>query len=192
MSEFPKVFYSGSIISVRRFLGCIKTSYFHVFAIAHQGCLPFISVFTPPNSLESTSVSFTFLHVAMILRHSSFPDILSAIIERVVIFMVYVTRRRINDNTMHKNSFSGFIPLGIETTGICAPHGLPIPFREPLKISGIDNRVLIARKRNQAVGFIKRLNNRVAFHALFHWSSLKGPLEFSRYFSTFGDSPSHP
>jgi hypothetical protein len=144
--------------------------------------LPLFAMFVPRYSFESAGVARTPFAVHVILRVIAFAQILSAVVQRVMVpmvaFFILVTRQ---NYLMHSSSFSANASNSVKTFSICIPFRTPNELGQPRKISGIDDGVLALRERYQSVGLVERMNNRMAFHAG-HRSSEKGLLLFSRQF----------
>jgi hypothetical protein len=114
------------------------------------------------------------------------PSIIQAIAVAVVALLAIITSQY---QSMHSYFWSAIVNLigsqCIEFTGLRVLICPPIPLREPVKITSINDGILALRERDQSVGCIKRLDNRVSFNAAFHRCTPSALLKFSRYCITF-------
>lgn len=185
MSELSEMNYRGLVVSKSRFLGRTKLPNVCMSSMNFNSSQPSFIAFIPTNTLEAAGVERIQSLVAMILKGRSFSEIISSIIQSVMVPMISLFFSFTAKNqSVHVNRYSALPSASVERFHLRIPICEPIPLRKPLEIAGIDNRVLTLRKRDKAVRFIERLNNRVAFHMVFHRSTSNGLLEFSRYFST--------
>jgi hypothetical protein len=59
------------------------------------------------------------------------------------------------------------IPHGIKAFVVLAPPSVPIPLRNMLKVSGVNDGILALRQWNNSVGLVKRLDNFVSCYTIF-------------------------
>lgn len=179
MSELPMKFTGSSIVDSSRLFFVKKISKMNPFAIFSYLDSPRRRFFAELDSFESARVVFCQSSIATILRAVTFTQINSAVIKSVSIYMVnFLSARKYNP--VHLNSFiRSTASIGVEPIAIVM--GAPIPLHQPIVIDSIDFSGLSLRQRNKAIGWVERLGNCMSLHAVFHWSSFKGLLSFSRY-----------
>lgn len=143
---------------------------------------PLSRLAAPINTLESTRASLLRSFVECVLLFGALAKIPSAIIKRIVISVVSLLPFRTSENqSVHEDGGFSISSDNVECPGR-GRLGTPRPSNEPFVISGINNSILTLRKRDKSVGLVKRLFDRVSFHAAFHWSTSNGLLKYSRYF----------
>lgn len=140
------------------------------------------SIFEKTYSFVATGIREWFSHVTHVLSVCAFAKIISAIVQCVVIHVVYFVGRTDSENhSVHCYPFAFAFPNGIVQVTI------PVPLVEPLKIGSIHDSNFSLGQRDKAIGFIKRLSNCVTLHATFwHRSTSNGSLQLSRYCTTEG------
>ncbi len=161
-SEATVIFLSCLIISASCIFWCRESSKMQILPIFTNGSIPSLCFFAPIDPFESARIIGLLLLICAILQSCSLSKIGSSIVQTISIYMVYVHIRTGFENyTMHSyfligshyvKSFRRIIPLCI-----------PIPARKPFKILCIDNSVLVSRKWNQAIRWIKWLGNGMPF-----------------------------
>src|ERR1700739_1010394 len=125
------------------FFGGFKTAEVDIF-------FPVMDYGAPPVSnfgyaFVSTGIVGSKSSIARILSGCGFSQIFSAVVERVVVFVVpFFTWSTTEDFPCHvqNRSFFAVYTLGahrVETAGFVIPLGAPIPLVEPRIISGIDH-----------------------------------------------------
>lgn len=168
------------IVSASRFLFVGEKPKVSLAAIETDVTLPFLESLAPTNSFVSRCVVTRLSLVSRILWLRALTEIMSLVIERISVFVISLFYCRTTKNlSVHSYTWPSHC---VETLSMFGPSRIPVPLCEPHKISGVHDCVFILRQRNQTVGCIERLLNLVPFHGAFHWSSLKGLLNFSRYF----------
>src|SRR5712664_1983101 len=173
MSEFPMIRFSSSIIGPCRNFRAIKVTEPDTFPIHSNASIP-ANVTAKRNALETAGIVLWRSHIPRVLMVGTFAKIIFPIIKCIAILVVTLLTgaTAMQNLPMHEYRIRAY---GIE--GIPNFRDTPVPLREPLKIFGIDNRILSLCERNKSVGFVQRLDDCVAFHVVnSHWSSLKGLL----------------
>lgn len=166
--EFAMIFLGCFIVSMRCLFRRKEISYMDSFPLKSNIALPLSRLAVKTNSFVSAFIVRVFTAVSAILGQCRWSKISSAIIKRVRIFVV---RSKSSDKLMHEKMFSSprafVIPAHPHGVKLASPSflGIPIPLIEPLKVSGIDNRILISGQGNKAVRLVRWLRNCVAFHA---------------------------
>ena len=126
-------------------------------------CTPVLPV---RNSFESTGVVFIQFAISRILRARALTEIISSIVQRVMVLMVCILT--LKNCSVHGHFSLTIPPASIKTSGVFRPKSMPVVLGKPPKIFGINNRILSLRKWDKAVGFIQRLNNFVSADREFH------------------------
>jgi hypothetical protein len=125
---------------------------------------PFAFPLVPHYSDKAARIVASFPVVTLILRCRCFTKISSSIIKRVSVYMVGVfpgyLSMHVNMGTV-KAQGSSRVPIFY----VPIPTGVPIPLVEPFKVRCINYGIFALCKGNQAVRFVKRLGNRMSFHA---------------------------
>lgn len=179
ISKLSIVLFRHDIVSESGLLNGRKATKISTVSIDIDSHHPFIAPVIPRNSFESSLVIATDSGVTHIFMPIAFPQIFSTIIECVVVAMIsFFFFGALENFAVHLyNCILLFFPPCIKSFALAAPICIPIPLREPLKIFGINNRILPLCERNESERLIERLDDCVAFHAAFrHWSSCKGLL----------------
>jgi hypothetical protein len=172
---------SGFIVGSRSIFGSIKNSYKNFFAMQLNSCAPSFTVFVAINTPKSTGIIVTYALIAFVLAACAFSEIAFSVIQSVVRYVVtFFPSLQAENFYMHMN----FSPLlvsarGVESTASPKPTSVPVGRGQPSKIFCVYNGILTLCQWDKAVRFIKRLNDRVSLHAVFHRSSSQGLLKFS-------------
>jgi hypothetical protein len=183
MSEFAMILLGCGIISPSSNFRGRKAPQVDGFSITGNARFPFPYFSYKKNPLKSIALFLSLIHV--ILRSGASPNIGPPIIQGIPVLMVaFLSYSAIEYFPVHAYAWHP-ASSSIKTLGIFRPNSMPIPFGKPLKVGGVHDGVLSLRKRNQSVGLVKRLSDRVSLHAAWvnstwHLSSLKGLLQFSR------------
>jgi len=175
-------------------LGCalrrVEATKPNPYFITRNVCSPFPAAFPKNYTLKSTGVIPSLAFVAFVLLLSAFPQIIAAIVECIVIFVVaFFIRSTTKNCPMHGNTST---PQGIKTACAGIPERDPVPFVKPFVIRSIYERILIASKWDKFVKWILGLHNCVTLDlirstfALFHRSSLKGLVKCSPIITSEG------
>ena len=129
---------------------------------------PFVTFFIPINAPEPTATISAWFSILFILSRGTSAQILSAIVQRVMIAMVAVfCRSTTKNNAMHVQHFFILSANSIKSFRVLTQKCTPVPLIEPVEIVSIDQSILIARKRNQSVRFVQRLRNRMSLNPTF-------------------------
>jgi hypothetical protein len=178
--KFSMEFIGEPVSSMGRIFGAIKEASVKRFLMYFYPGSPFPQtiVFHEGNSNEATHIIYVFASISIVLFQVAFPEIIFPVIQCVVILVISFTWATAQNFVMQVKTPNFSSALGIETSRFRIPIGIPVPCTDAVKVLGIYDGVLPLRKRDKAVRCVKRLDNRVAFHAKFlsHWSSLKGLL----------------
>ena len=156
------------IISFRSILSRSKASKVGRFPIHSDTAFPLPHVFIPTHSSIAAFAGRPRSRVALVLRARGLAQILSSIVECVMVPVVsFFDRDAIKDFTCHPNACFAVVSVRVKTSGVWIPVSAPIPLAEPIKISGIDDGVLSLSQRNQTIGLVLRLDDCMTFHAVF-------------------------
>ena len=161
------------------FWGGVKTEIYCAPVDRATG-LPLPTFLPPADALKSRGVVFLFPAIGEILGIRSWPEIGSAIVERILIFVVNVVRFALQNLAMHLDHFLAQLSLGIEVLRFRVQMGTPVPLGQRVIVRRINYGVPALRERNKSVGWIERLDNSVSFHVAFHSLTLN---EIVRQFS---------
>ena len=186
LSKFTVQFLGHLISFVSRLFGRSKEPSINFLPMKDNPSLPFGTTFVPADSFKSARIITPLSGISELFRPSGLPEISTSIVKRFLVLMIsFFIFRTSKNQSVHTNSFAGISgPSRIKTFGSSAPICIPIPSGQPAKIFGIYDGNLFSCQWDKAVRCIKRLNNLVSFHAVFHWPSFKGLVRFSRYFTT--------
>ena len=136
--------YCRNIIGPGRIFWGVESAKFDLPVFAYDGCSPPSGIFIEANSAESafivTSKSAAILKISSV---SAFPKIVSAIVKRVVVYMIYLFSF---DSTKYQPMHFYTLSKRIEGPSGRSVAGGPNPSREPLKISGVNFGNLPFRK----------------------------------------------
>lgn len=171
----------GFIIGAGSSFSVPKTSQMNTLTIDSYSRAPRISAITTINTLIFAGfLSFLKFLILCVLRYRRLSEIGATIVKGVVVNVISFFRwATAKDFLVHPQCTAGPSSLRIIIAILFSKYK-PIPLRKPLKVSGINDGIFTLRQRNQSVGLVERLDNLVSFHAVFHGSSLKGLLKFSR------------
>ena len=190
--EVAKVFLCCFIVGVRGLLFRGEKSEKTRTATQSNKGKPFAPIFSPANTLKSTLVRTRLSLMSAILRVGASAEVVSTVIQAIMIFMIRLFRMRcVEDDLMHKDELSTPCSAsGVESVGCWIGESVPVPLRQPHKVSGIDNGILPLRQWNKFVGWVGRLNDLMALHPIvktfrsWHGSYSNRNLQFSRHFIT--------
>lgn len=175
MSKFAVVLFRRLIVSASRVFRGLKITEGFAHAIYHYAHL----VSTPGlrRFVDSLKTKFVLLPsaVAHVLGKGSYPQILAAIIEAVVVGVIDDLARAKN-HLMHGDSDSR-IPNPIRTS-----MGTPMPSIDALEIGCIYDRNFPLRKWDKSVRLVQRLSNCLTSFQAGHGSSSKGLVLLSHSF----------
>ena len=110
--------------------------------------------------------------VGNVVRTSCFAKITSSVVKSVSILMVNIVLC-FKNCAMHQNRSPVLMPDSDETVPFFDEHGTPVPLVEPLVIRSAYESILFFGKRDNSVGWIKRLNNSMVLHVALHGLSVK-------------------
>lgn len=156
-----------------------------------QGNAPSFLSIRPRHSLVATGVVWLAPSIALVLTVSARPQILAAVIQLVMVSMIYgFVALGSHDFSVHEDLVSLVPAIGTISRFFGAATG-PIPLRKPIEICNVHNRVLSPRKWNEAVRLIQRLRNSVALYGkplaqARHKSSMHEPALCVQNFNTGG------
>ena len=170
--------FSSFVVSLSRFFCGHKKTYIFSAPVAYYSSHPLLAAATPDNSSKVAN-SPRYFSITHILVWGALPEIFSAIVERVTVFMVSILPEIAIQNYLvrwppllkatHRAACRCVKLLRVESF-----LGKPIPFGEPSVIRSINYGSLALRKGNEAVRFVQRLHNFVSSHTGFHWSTSNG------------------
>jgi len=170
--EFAIKFLGRCVVGARGFLGSGKHSEIAMLSVNPNYGHPFV-----PRRIDALELSMGLLSsILTIFGCGTNPKICLSIIKGVVINVIYTLfGRRFHDSAMHEDWNISYQSMHNEVSDSGVPDCPPVPFRQPLEIIGIDNRNLILRQANKAVGWITWLRDFVSSYTIFrHNPSLKG------------------
>jgi hypothetical protein len=155
---------------------------------------------TPVDTFEFASRSQGVLRtVSTVLTNSALAKIFSAVVQGVMVLVIDVQRiawseaKDFSSHVYRRVLFAtcrSSYPASDKTPGLRAPVCVPVPFRERVKILGVDDCVLSSRKGYKAVRFIQWLRNGMPHNSAFrHESSLIGLVQRSHF--NIGGALSH-
>lgn len=137
-------------------------------------------LFVPGYALVPTGIVPSFAKIILILGGGALSDVVSSIVQRIVIFVVascFTTKNK----SLHRNDFAvRHSSLRIKTFRVRIPYSMPIESIEPFVVPRIDDSVLSLCKTDETVGLVERLNYCVSLHAFLHRCT-SNALRFSRY-----------
>jgi hypothetical protein len=173
LSKFVVMNFCGFIVGVRSLFFCRKISQPNALARNAYGSGPSFVSTLRKYPLETTSVPAEHSSVCAIFLMRAQTKITLSIVEAVEVFVVnFLFFIGAKYFSVHSYFFArlAIIPRGAaDRVGcVCVTMDFPIPFREPLKIFGVNGGILSHRKRNKTVGWIERLDNLVSLHGAFH------------------------
>jgi hypothetical protein len=156
--------FRSSIVGSGGFLGCVKQAEVDANPIVSNPGTPFFCGYVPGYSNKTASVVGSQSDIAQILCVSRFTKILSTIVERFSVAMLwFFPRFALEDFVRHiyviSTSVYFLIAFCVKTFCSFVPLCVPIELIQPIVIGGIHDRVLILRQSNKAVWFIKRLDD---------------------------------
>lgn len=167
MGKLTKMVRSSDIVSARRFLFRGEEPKMKQSFIDPDRGLPFSDSFVPSGTLVATCTVLTQFLVSHIQRVRALSEILSTVIQRVMVFVVAFfpafaikdyTRHRIGNSAASCTNSTG----SSKARSFAIPNRAPVPLRQPLKVFQIDNGILALRQGNQSIGLVKRLKNNMA------------------------------
>lgn len=173
-------FLRGFITSASRFLGRSEVAEMDKGQLVSDASNPFIVSFVPANPNVPTFVSWVeFFSIPAILRSVGLSQVLSPIVECVVVFVVKFFIRITLENFFFHVYRSG--TYGVKALSSNIPLSVPIEIVDSLKIFNVHDSDLVLREGDKAIRLIKRLDNRRSWHSpecafLGHRSSVKGSL----------------
>lgn len=190
MSEFAVIFLGCLIVGTCSFFFGFIPSEKHRLVANPNSCHPAV---LPANALKSRSANLMLPSVMNILHIIGFPQIIAAVVKRIVVFVISeFTRKAAKNKAVHSDDpFMVNVTMRVETLSVTVPACGPIPLLQPIKICGINDGILTARKWNQAIRWVGRLNDLMALHAVVkaarsfsHGSYSRRNLQISRHFIT--------
>jgi hypothetical protein len=150
---------------------------------------PRLNVFSPVDSRMSASVIRTNAVVLSVLSRRAHAKVFVPIIERISVNMIAATSLwSPKDHGMHRHRLvlfpigSKYISSCIKRLGAWVPRGVPVELQKFFVSVCRYFGYLSLREWDNAVGLVKRLNNRLAAHATFgHDSTSNGIAVFDRF-----------
>jgi hypothetical protein len=126
---------------------------------------PFPLIHAPRHALKAAFVIRKLPAILRALFDCASPEILSAIVKRVVVFVVaiFFVRPAPKNHAVHQDSC--FSAPSIEGLIHRRPKGVPVELRESFKVFRINYCVLALGQWDKAKGFINRLGDCVSFYA---------------------------
>lgn len=165
--KFSMKINSGDISRFGRFFRCSEISNLDLPSSIVYCSSPFVfvgGVFGEINSNIPTCIVRVNFRVPYIFQLRTLTKIIFAIVQSIMVSVVALFIRRTfkyfavhQYRVLSSRDVKNMIPLD----------GLPRPLRKPFKILGINDSVLALRKRDKAVGFVKRLSDFVSNHTAF-------------------------
>lgn len=160
MSEFSMMSEGSGVIGICGFLDGTKSTYKFPFTINPYSDMPKAACFIPMNSFVAGGIAALDRLIVSVLFPCALSQIIAAIVERIVIFMVsFLSWSTSKDKAMHVNGAFRWFPSGDKSRSVERLLREPSPLRQPVEISSVNDYVLASCKRNQSVGWIKRLDN---------------------------------
>jgi hypothetical protein len=126
---------------------------------------PFPNSFVPADTFENTTRLFRLSAIREILSMATFAQVLSAIIQGVVIEMIpFFTGAASENHAMHLDAR---VAHGIKRFRYRIPMRTPVEFIQPFEVGSIDNCILILRQSYQTIGWVRWLRNGMSLHTTF-------------------------
>jgi hypothetical protein len=170
MSEFAKISQSGSIVGACGSFACMERAKVDLSVIYFNRCHPSSNPVSVDTFISSCIVS-SLVAVGSVQRLRTWAQIFSAIIQTIVIAMIHAWSIW-KQNAMHVNLLPSIESDSVVSI-IFSFLRLPMFFIERFVLTGIDKGVLALCQWNYLVGLIKRLDDSVPFHVVFHGLSEK-------------------
>jgi hypothetical protein len=168
------------IISVSSFLSSSKHPEMYPFAIKTDASLPHLRQTVPTHSLEPRGVVILQSTIMDVLLLSAVAQIVFPIIKRIVVLMVnFPIKLKSHDGFVQEyvclpipHDISDCVKgLGSETA-----HSVPVPLQQPIVVLSIYYGILLLRKWNKTVGWVRRLDDFVSLYTGFHGPTSHGAL----------------
>jgi hypothetical protein len=157
----------GGIVGMGRIFNGKESANVIPFAAIPNVGGPLISGFIPVDADETARVVSLLPSVELILRTRAFSDVVAAVIQRVVVFVV----RELSGLAGKNHSVHVLVVAradDVECSSVRIPQCVPVPLQKEFVVRSIDNGILFSGKWNNLVGWVKRLNNFVSADATFH------------------------
>lgn len=157
-----KQLFCGGIVGSGRFFWGSEASKMPPFTIDSDKGSPPTAVWEHP--LVASLIVATQSAIANILRGITFPEVFSAIIQRVSIFVItHLFIFQAKYKTVHGNMMTIVPPVCVKMTSFRFK-SRPIPLAEPFEVREINDGILILRQWDKSVRFVLRLDNWMAFY----------------------------
>lgn len=166
--EFAEVLDGRTVIGSRCILCILKPSKPDFFAINFYIRLVKTLI---TDALVSSGIIRLPTSILTILSGSCFSKVRAAIIQRVVIDVVYLMRCAENLAVhLDSSTFCGFASISYRNPTLTALNvqRTPIPVHEPFIVGSIDDGIFSASQWDKAIRWIKRLDNIMSWHGAFH------------------------
>lgn len=181
--ELAKVFQRRTLVRLMRVYLANEESKTLPFPVDHDLSLPpiMLTVFkNSANSLQSRGGVYPVASILTLLRRGCESQIAQAIIQCIAVFMVNLrpSSYQAEKQTVHSDAslppVHGYVRDGVIASGFWIPQRMPIPLHKEPVFCFVNDCSLISRQWNEAYSWVKRLDDLVAFHAVFHGSTLNG------------------
>lgn len=174
-SKLAMIFLCRFIVSVCGFCWGIEISEPNLLVARLDLGSPLSNFMLKANTLESAFIITANFGILDIIGLCTVPEILLSVIEAVSIPMIYLLFAVVAKNfSMHSGSelFAVYFRITMRVKTVCVriPVSKPNALSQTFVIFGINDGVLALCKRDQAVGWIRRLSNGVP------WKRLTGHL----------------
>jgi hypothetical protein len=185
--EVAVLYLRGGVIGPGSILDLHEESYVDSLSARVNHSSPFFSPGVPSHTFVAAFVSSPLTLVERVLLVRCLPEIVTAIVQSVVIFVVALfVRTAAKNDTVHLPSAAFLMlppasevlgPLRVKSFSERGVTGKPKPLVEPIVVRSIDNGILALREWDQTIGCVERLSNGMPlFRRSGHKSSLKGLL----------------
>jgi hypothetical protein len=129
----------------------------------------------PRNAFVTAHIVIRTKRIVAILGMSTFAQIVSSIVQRIVVFVIAnLPYSAIKNHPVHGGISVADESKSIKTSIHRIEINSPIPLVQPIEISDINYRISATCKGNKTVRCIVRLGNFVSMNTIFHRSSFKG------------------
>lgn len=166
MRKFTKQFFGFPVISQRSINRAVEHAQITLLPFAPDSSGPASGAFKDEHTFVAARI-VTALALIIGIASGSISKIFASIVEGVVVFMINFFKLRAKQS-MHPRSTTTTTSTNVIAACRLALISEPIPLRKPFKVGNVNYRILVVRKRDEAVGFIKRLGYGVSYHTAFH------------------------
>lgn len=158
----------GIVVGASGFFGRGEGAKPNAFTVVSDSCNPRVL----PNegySFESVMRILLSATIVTILGMGTVAKIALAVVQLVMILMVYLKFiSAIHNHPVHENELPVFHPCCAERVAARNIMGVPVPLRDTFKVLSVNNSVLAVCERNEPVGLIEWLGQKMSCLIPFH------------------------